>query len=201
MPLPHPAHCYSTRRANDRTAPRDNLGSAACISDQTPVAASRTSARSNSQGSTTSTSRTGVVRGTTGRGVRGWPNRVPMTAISSPEGTPTSGTSRRCPVRAPVVARVITGRRASTPDTVARPRVRRSTTRSTWWSVLANSHAPSLRRNAPPSCPGRGLGDVEDWSGAGRDGEHLPFAGDALEDVTASVVERDATAGNEVAHR
>ena len=37
-------------------------------------------------------------------------------------------------------------------------------------------------------------------SGAACDGEHLPVAGNALEGVAAPVVERDAAAGNEVAH-
>ena len=38
-------------------------------------------------------------------------------------------------------------------------------------------------------------------SDAGHDGEYLPLAGDALELVTASVLERDATPGNEIANR
>ena len=64
-------------------------------------------------------------------GVPGWPNRVPMIAMSSPYGTPSRGTVRLAPVRAPVVVTVSTGIPASSPDEVTRPPVAASRALST----------------------------------------------------------------------
>jgi hypothetical protein len=66
--------------------------------------------------------------------------------------------------------------------------------------VSAGCTAPSRRGTSQPEQRAELLGarvdDAKNWSGAGRDGEYLPIARDALKGMTASVVELDAAAGN-----
>ena len=76
-------------------------------------------------------------------GVRDWPKLVPMTAMSSPAGTPTNGAERSCPVRAPVVVTVRTGSPAKAPGRVTWPQLNRNRDLSTWSSVLAKNQAPA----------------------------------------------------------